>query len=180
MFPRLPAKRVTPAGARQGRTHPPAPSRSHGKPAHDGGVAVAGQCDGGPLFNNPVAAACARPVRLGHKPERDRGLAGAARADKQHPGGRRERADPSSPRRHQLVNVCENAIEADDAPQQECHQHRDPAEPARQPDYHHRRGCRAGGGGRRPVFTRDCHPATLGHRGRRSVHGVRIILQNDN
>src|SRR5580704_5727524 len=25
-----------------------------------------------------------------------------------------------------------------------------------------------GGGGRRPVFTRDCHPATLGHRGRRS------------
>src|SRR5258707_2755726 len=24
------------------------------------------------------------------------------------------------------------------------------------------------GGGRRPVFTRDYHPATLGHRGRRS------------
>src|ERR1700687_3632589 len=27
----------------------------------------------------------------------------------------------------------------------------------------------AGGGGRRPVFTRDCLPATLGHRGRRSI-----------
>src|SRR5450631_2988925 len=37
----------------------------------------------------------------------------------------------------------------------------------------------AGGGGRRPVFTKDCHPATLGHRGRRSnAHRTRSLSDN--
>src|SRR4249920_1110121 len=39
----------------------------------------------------------------------------------------------------------------------------------------------AGGGGRRPVFTRDCHPATLGHRGRRSsVHVAASLVGQKN
>ena len=39
----------------------------------------------------------------------------------------------------------------------------------------------AGGGGRRPVFTRDCHAATLGHRGRRSsVHVATSVVGQEN